>query len=113
MARNSNALSLRGGLHKLFMSVSVASCSLPSALLGLALFVSVLFFGTSGFACFTGCVPWWYWLGELPGVFYLFQLFHQLLVTSVFLSCKKILLCYCSLFQSSVQFFVLSRVLRV
>lgn len=57
MARNSNALPLRAGLHELFMSVSVASCSLPSALLSLALFVSVLFFGTSGFACFTGYVP--------------------------------------------------------
>lgn len=60
MARNSNASSLCAGLHELiyvFVSVSTVTCpcSLSSVLLAFALFVSVMFFETSGFARFADC----------------------------------------------------------
>lgn len=124
MARNSNALSLCAGLHELiyiFMSVStVISCSRSSVLLGFALVVSVIFLETSGLARFTDSVLWWDWLLLLEhlanSVKFSICLAYSsdyLLVSPIFSSCKKNLLCFCSSLQSSVHFFVPSHVLRV
>lgn len=71
----------------------------------LCLFLS-LFFETSGFARFTGCVLWWDWLllpehlaNSVKFSFCLAYSSNYLLATPISLSSKKILLCFCSLLQ--------------
>lgn len=123
-ARNLSALSLCAGLHELiyiFMSDSTVTspCSLSSVLLGFVCFCHIFWnFWLCPF--FTDCVLWrdWLLLPERLANFVKFSIClayssNYLLVTPIFSSRKKTLLCFCSLLQSSVHFFVPSRVLRV